>query len=173
MKKPKIELKNIKINHGLSQETHAYTATVYVDGKRWAMASNHGCGGPDDVSPLKSGTATYREIRKELQELNVRIGETYPPYTFDSAGLDPMKQDLETVCGELLNRHLIRKEYKRLNRKYLLFTTSVGPGVYQITRTKEDTAEHKKRIRKQYDGETLTFLEDLPEEEAETALRSA
>lgn len=38
-------LKNIRRMPSLSEETEAFTATVYVDGKRTALASNHGHGG--------------------------------------------------------------------------------------------------------------------------------
>lgn len=44
-----IELKNIKLLKSLSEETPAYTAVVYLDGKKAAEVSNHGHGGPDMV----------------------------------------------------------------------------------------------------------------------------
>lgn len=39
---PKIELKGIKVHMGLSEETPAYTAKLYVDGKHFADLSNQG-----------------------------------------------------------------------------------------------------------------------------------
>jgi len=41
----KIELKNLKISKALSQETLAFTANLYIDGKKVAVASNSGQGG--------------------------------------------------------------------------------------------------------------------------------
>lgn len=41
----KVELKNIKIATTLSEETLAFTATLYLDGKKAAEVSNRGCGG--------------------------------------------------------------------------------------------------------------------------------
>lgn len=41
----KIELKNLKIYDKMSEETLAFTADVYVNGKKVAYAQNEGCGG--------------------------------------------------------------------------------------------------------------------------------
>jgi len=41
----KIELKNLKIYDKMSEETLAFTADVYVNGKKVAYAKNDGCGG--------------------------------------------------------------------------------------------------------------------------------
>ena len=43
----RVALKSLKIAKHLSQETLAFTATVYVDGKKIGHAENHGHGGPD------------------------------------------------------------------------------------------------------------------------------
>ena len=42
---PKIELKNLKTAEFASEETHCFEATVYLDGKRFCIASNQGHGG--------------------------------------------------------------------------------------------------------------------------------
>lgn len=47
-----IELKNLKTLASLSEETHCYTATIYVDGKPAFQASNRGHGGCDDYRPI-------------------------------------------------------------------------------------------------------------------------
>lgn len=41
----KAELKGVKINRGLSQETTAFSATLWLDGKPAAEVLNHGTGG--------------------------------------------------------------------------------------------------------------------------------
>lgn len=43
-----IELRNIKVLASLSEETPAYTATLFVDGKKIGDVSNHGHGGCDE-----------------------------------------------------------------------------------------------------------------------------
>ena len=46
----RIELKNVKIYAGLSEETVAFNASVYVDGKKVGDAKNTGHGGSNDVN---------------------------------------------------------------------------------------------------------------------------
>jgi len=41
----KLELRSIRINERLSEETTCFAATLYVDGKRAAVVGNHGHGG--------------------------------------------------------------------------------------------------------------------------------
>lgn len=40
-----VTLKNVRRSPSLSEETEAFTATIYVDGKRAATVKNHGTGG--------------------------------------------------------------------------------------------------------------------------------
>jgi hypothetical protein len=51
-KQMKLELKNIKVHLGLSEETHAYTAMLYADGKKAVEVSNQGRGGGDRQLPV-------------------------------------------------------------------------------------------------------------------------
>ena len=44
----KIELKNYKPCHNLSRETNAFTASIYIDGKRVGTVENNGGGGCHD-----------------------------------------------------------------------------------------------------------------------------
>jgi hypothetical protein len=43
----KLELRNLKLNKSLSDETPSYSAFLYVDGVKACELSNHGHGGPD------------------------------------------------------------------------------------------------------------------------------
>jgi hypothetical protein len=52
IRKPKLELKNIKIITAMSEDSACFTATLYVDGKRTALCSNHGQGEPTDFDVL-------------------------------------------------------------------------------------------------------------------------
>jgi hypothetical protein len=44
-----VELKNVRIAQFLSEETTAFSASVYIDGKRVASVENHGTGGNNMV----------------------------------------------------------------------------------------------------------------------------
>ena len=47
----KIELKNIKFYERMSEETNAFTADLYVNGKKVGYAKNEGHGGCTDYYP--------------------------------------------------------------------------------------------------------------------------
>ena len=50
----RVVLKSLKIAKHLSRETLAYTATVYVDGKKIGYAQNQGIGGPDELDFIRN-----------------------------------------------------------------------------------------------------------------------
>lgn len=54
----KVEIKNLKVNQRLSEETLCFSCDLYVDGKRVGEASNHGTGGPTDVHVYKGSGPT-------------------------------------------------------------------------------------------------------------------
>ena len=60
-----IEIKNLKLNTHFSQETHCFTATVYIDGKRAFSAENEGRGGPNNYYPY--GKTQKAGIKRETQ----------------------------------------------------------------------------------------------------------
>ena len=52
----KLELKKIKYCKWMSEETHCYSAVVYVDGKATIEVSNEGHGGGDNQWAIKPFT---------------------------------------------------------------------------------------------------------------------
>jgi len=110
--KPQIELRGIKYYAALSEETQAYSATIYVDGVKFATVDNSGKGGPDSVRPI---AGNYSQIR----ELDARIAATVPPVVckYFPEGL---KQDLETVCHGLLESYLQERDFKKHLKKLCL-----------------------------------------------------
>lgn len=162
MKQPKIELKNIKHSAFASEETHCYQATLYVDGKKFATVRNDGHGGCDMVDPL--GKVTHEDIRK----LDATIKKTFPKITDLIPGKE-LDTDLECLCSELVNAFLSKKEYKKILRRVSYIKDG---SIYQmpakVKPTKENLAEIK-RVAPWAKG--ITFLNELPEEEAFELLR--
>lgn len=71
----KIELRNIKNHRGLSQESNAYTADIWIDGVKRGNVSNHGTGGPDNVLPH----SLYQELSELAKKLPpVKLYENMP-----------------------------------------------------------------------------------------------
>ena len=153
--KPVIELKNIKHTAWMSEETHCYQATLYVDGVKWGTVSNQGHGGCDDF---------YSETKSDddLRALNTQIKETYAPYEYEGMTL---KQNLEMVCGNLVNQWLRDKDFNRAMKSKVLFTKPDTQGVWQLGFKKPKTLWMMTDVMKakypQY-----TYLADLPVDQA-------
>jgi hypothetical protein len=113
-----ITLKAIKYMASHSQETHCYSADLYFNNKKAAVVSNYGHGGCDDaiiVNQAAWDAAT--EYTKALPE-RAFLGGTFP-------------QDIESICCELVNDYLERKELKRLLSKRVIYTQTDADGIYQ------------------------------------------
>ena len=166
-KAPRIELKNIKHTAWASEETHCYQATLYVNGEKWGQVSNDGHGGCDRF---------YGENGKgyaDIEKLNVLIGKTYKPYTFGDGndevilGTAPrsIDQDLEMVCGDLVNQWLRGKEFTKAMKSKVLFTHPDKDGVWQVPVRRPQTLwmvlDSMKAKYPHY-----TYLADLPVDEA-------
>lgn len=48
----KLQLKDVEVHDDMSEETHCFSATLYVDGIKAARISNQGMGGPNDYNWL-------------------------------------------------------------------------------------------------------------------------
>lgn len=107
----RIALKAIKIHHGLSEETYAYTASVYLDGKRVGSVKNDGRGGPDmlDVADRKA-----REAVEAIQR-------EYFPGDYGE----------DVLFGEMLNEHLLQQEVAKSWKKWRYrFAVLAGDAMY-------------------------------------------
>ena len=85
----------------LSKETHCYSADLYIDGKKAGMVSNEGHGGPDHQHLLPG---------YDLAAINAHIAATYPPMRVETMSI-PM--DLESLCCDLVNEFLTKRDFKR------------------------------------------------------------
>lgn len=126
MQNPVITLKSLKTMPSLSEETTAYTATVYVDGEKFAEASNSGQGGEDRIHPV--GRFTY----DDLAALEARIKATYPKFDLGE-GLGEIDMDLSLLIGEEITNGEWLKDYRRAIKKKVLFTKPGKAGIFQMT----------------------------------------
>lgn len=95
-----IEVKNYKRYPALSEETEAYSATVYIDGKRAGEARNDGHGGSARIDIVPEHAAAFREYARRWGEGN---GETF----------EPEDALLRSLCEESELRKDLRKWQKR------------------------------------------------------------
>lgn len=96
-------LKNIKHLPSLSQETEAFTADIYVDGKKAGYAENHGQGGETNIQP------------SALHDQMSAYAATLPPTTAHGHTYQPTA---DSIVDDLLAAHLTAKEAKALERDF-------------------------------------------------------
>jgi hypothetical protein len=111
----KLELRKVSWSKALSEETPAYSAQVWIDGRHFCDVSNHGQGGCDCQYPPKG--MTNSDFRPLLEAMEARIKAEFPPETVDVGDGDgrtfTMEQDLESLCQKELYRLDLAKTVKR------------------------------------------------------------
>jgi len=103
----KIELKNVSYSKRLSQETSAFAATVYVDGKKAGDARNDGGGGLTMVDLHLLPRADAMKVISYCESLPDHV---YPANEFSKEF--KVKMDLEQMVGNLLEAYLNEKHEK-------------------------------------------------------------
>ena len=141
----KIELKNLKINERLSEETTCFSATVYVDGKRAFETGNRGHGGCNEYHGDTSAAAAY--------------AATLPPYE------GRLPYDLDMLIDDLIEAERFERALKR-DLKRVAF---VDGGKYYVTKVAA-TPDMIAAVIKRYP--TATILNTMPIADAIALCRS-
>lgn len=160
MNKPVITLKSLEVAKSLSEETTAYTATVYVDGVKFAEASNHGQGAEDLIRPINGKTYA------DLAALEERIKATYPPFDLASPGEAPntIPMDLSLLIGEEITKAEWLKDYRRTIKAKVLFSKPGQKGIFQMKWDKKHPLAAYVQVIREKDPEA-TILNLMPEAE--------
>lgn len=149
-----ITLKNIHHNERMSEETHCFDATVYVDGKRMFAVSNHGHGGENRYHQVKGGVENVYDV---VRELDAELGKEKcpPPY-------EMLDNCLEIVIGDLVNQWLTDREIKRVLKKVCY----VKDGAVYVGKHKS-TPEHVAGYKNAswFKEKNCIMLNDMPIEE--------
>jgi 3-hydroxy-3-methylglutaryl CoA synthase len=110
-----IELKNIKYYESFSEETLAFNANLYIEGKRAGIAKNDGGGGATYcVGDNKEGQELIRQAENYTKTLPDKL---YPKDEYMEAFSIPM--NLEYYINDLLNNCLQKKTSKKFRRRSL------------------------------------------------------
>ena len=140
----KLELKNIKHTAWASEETHCYQASLYVDGKPFALVSNDGRGGCDRdyAHPKFKGDYfdMFRSVEAHFKSL---------PNDPSEWNEDGMEQRLEFWCCDQVNDWLSARELKKKLKAGFLFQFADKVGVFA----------HKDRPSRAHKA---TILNDMP-----------
>jgi hypothetical protein len=150
--KPIITLKNIKVAKFASQETHCYTATLYVNGEKWGTVGNDGHGGSDYFHDLPG------KPRKDMDQLNSLIAKNYPiknDTNVDYAIL--FNESLDSLCSDLVTDHLLGKWVSNLLKNKLVLKRP--DGFYSIPLNGKPPEQAATKITMKYpDAEIINFM---------------
>jgi len=105
----KIELKKISFSEALSEETNAFTADLYINGKKVGYCRNDGRGGCTDYHPYN---VQDREVIREAEE----YFKSQPQKHSERFDFD-YQPTLELAIGDLLDDWLKAKEQKKMERR--------------------------------------------------------
>jgi len=126
----KVELKNVKFSEHMSEETNAFTADVYVDGKKCGYAKNDGHGGCTNVQdygdPGLYGIMQMAENYLRTQP-DINIGTEAKPFM--------VKSNFENVVDQLFEQWLQNKEVKKFEKKmvnHLMWGIPAGTSYTQM-----------------------------------------
>lgn len=130
-----ITLKNVKIAEFLSEETTAFSATIYLDGKRVGTASNQGHGGPN----------FYHFDDPQLEGKLEAWAKTLPEVTYQGIKLT---MNLDLVIDEIMTKHEENKRFARACKKQTLFLLEG-----------DDEAKGWRTVKAPYGDRVQTFLD--------------
>ena len=105
----KIELKNIKYCEAMSEETNAFTANLYINGKKVGYCRNQGIGGCTDYD---TNSLENRKIITKAEKYCYSL----PKIKWKSTEFN---QKLETVIDQLFEDWLKAKEQKQFEKRML------------------------------------------------------
>ena len=106
-----LALKNVRVSESLSEETTAYTASLWWKGKRVADASNHGTGGSD----------LYHFIDRAVEQEVAEYARQHVEFA---------SEPIDQLVGMLLNEHDLAKHRKAFVKRGCRFVAVAFKGHY-------------------------------------------
>lgn len=127
-----ITLKKFKPSEAMSEETNAFTADLYILGKKVATCSNQGHGDPINICILDNDQARERAdaIEAKAQHLTMYSGTRPDGSTYSGSW------DLETLIGTKVEEMLQAKWVQAQSRTKVLVETSDGKTYFYKRRKK-------------------------------------
>ena len=176
-----VELKNVKVAQHMSEETTAFTATLYINGKKAAHVKNDGRGGDNYPSFLDGGLGKdFHAFCKSLPP------KQFPDTTsVDENGLtrccealtsfhdseecckvcwktieEPYPMTYDSFIGDLVDAWMENDDWKKACRKGLVFLLqSDDQGKYRMTKGKySPTLAHQ--VRERYGDDLVEIVNE-------------
>jgi len=106
-----IKLKNIHVDLRLSEETNAFTADLFINGKNVGTALNDGQGGMTTCRARdQKGAELIREAEIWCEQLPPEVVK------FDDGSTYNLSISLDYYLGRIVDEHIAKKEQARLER---------------------------------------------------------
>ena len=152
----KLELKKIKYCKWMSEETHCYSAIVYVDNKATIEVSNEGHGGGNSEWAIKPFTQQDVDRVNAWCETNLPQWKGHNNEMYDT--------DLEIWCNEQVNKHLVEKDLQKSFKKDLknkiLFVENDKLMQFTWKKCKELTSRHFEYFKSKYPKRDILNLKN-------------
>lgn len=144
-----IELKNLDVNKRMSEETWAFTATVYLNGERVAIAENRGRGGQTMLRPYTNRNGNNRtDGRDELREVVADL-----PNVDSQIGDEGLNLDAEATVHSLVGHTLHKRKIKRhiSGGKVVFRTSGQAEGAFSYVKHRGNPEAALEAMKEQHD----------------------
>ena len=197
-----MELKNLSLNTSMSEETHCFRATVYLNGKRMFCADNRGRGGSNDYYPLSHGGLDHHLLEKGREEFDEAMSlarEEAKQYTLkkielgedlqwaidafaseDEDGNPSQSNELiDWLIADLINEQLTLKEMRKVMKKKVIVYDPKSNDILELGKDKptdeilEKYKDHFILQRTDKNAKDWVWLNTIPEAEAYKYWRTA
>ena len=165
----RVSLKSLKIAKHLSQETLAFTATVYVDGKKIGHAENHGHGGPDELyfTNNKDYQSKVDAFLDACRDDGIEAAYDREMAAFRKKNNLPKRDrdfDIEAALSVLVERTDLERTVRRKAKTNIVFWKANDTSAFYFIKGTY-TPENAKRIREFHgdDAHIWNETETLPE----------
>ena len=163
-----IELKGFKHSEFASEETHCFEASVYFNGKKIGVVSNHGQGASDDFHGAGKNADAYVANNKLWDKISARLEEEHPTYYCEFTKEQSHRTMEGWVCMQV-NKWLSHKDFKRYMKSKVVFVdpTSDDPKAIRymtfkgVRKIDQRYVDHNKNKYPAYQ-----VLNDMPEADA-------
>ena len=150
MTKESIQLKNVKIAWNMSEETTAFTATLYIDGAAAAYVKNEGTGGDNHPRFMD------RNLEKEFHE----FCKSLPPEYLDDDDDEPYPLTYDSFIGQLLTEWISNDDWKKACKKGLVFRLKNDNGDQYRTTKGKYSPELASAIRERYGDDLIDIINE-------------
>ena len=133
----KVTIKNLRHIKSRSEETHCFSATVYIDGKVLCEVDNDGRGGPDHFFDAPKSPDDWQDRLKAIEE---ELGK-------ETVSEWDLPNSLTFIVCDLVNNSLVEKDVKSLIKRRVAYV-SAKPGIFQLPAKYKPSPELFEELKK-------------------------